>query len=644
MKFSVHQVTRRATGGEIARTRTLETDAPVIGRGAECDIHLPDLAVDLRHARLTTRAGGIVVIEALGGLGFEVDGRFTRLAELNPAKGADVVIGRYRLAFSLTEPDEVRISVSSASGAADTPSGAADTALFAPRAVFLGRRPLAWALGLTVLLACLAIPTALFFLGQGHRTIQVDQQWTSGPLSTSHAFLQNNCQACHVKAFVAVRDDACLSCHAAKPTAAQLAAAPDKKRADGGPPPILIRAHAPAARLRAGAPLPSDLSRRLTAWLDGAVNHPNDRCASCHVEHVPLLHHGTTPPILPRPIPLLKTVNSCADCHQSLRSRLPKTALADTPSWVAHPEFRPLVPVAYSGGKVVTHRVNLAQTSATFTGLIFSHRVHLLAGGGVARLAVELGTSRGYGGALGCAACHHADATGRGFVAVTMERDCRGCHTLAVARTATGVRTLPNGSVEKLIAFVRSFSTGTTAPATKRVEVDRRRPGEPVSVSTEGVGGKAQSSTARMAEVLRASAAPGGSCAFCHVISSPPLGSIVFVVAPVPQLSRHLPAGAFDHGLTPHHQDARGRATCGTCHAAQRADAARDLILPSIQRCAACHGNRRALAPGLSNCEECHGYHEPGRSRLTLRDREQIAAWRPALIKVSQATWLDHDR
>ncbi len=36
---------------------------------------------------------------------------------------------------------------------------------------------------------------------------------SSGSLSRGHAALGDNCQACHVKPFVAVRDDACKSCH-----------------------------------------------------------------------------------------------------------------------------------------------------------------------------------------------------------------------------------------------------------------------------------------------------------------------------------------------------------------------------------------------------------------------------------------------
>ena len=53
MSFVLRQIAHRtAGGGDIVRTRTLTTEEPVIGRGADADIQLGDLAVSLRHAVL----------------------------------------------------------------------------------------------------------------------------------------------------------------------------------------------------------------------------------------------------------------------------------------------------------------------------------------------------------------------------------------------------------------------------------------------------------------------------------------------------------------------------------------------------------------------------------------------------------------
>ena len=48
-----------------------------------------------------------------------------------------------------------------------------------------------------------------------HVRIHPDQQWSSGPLSKAHAFLEKDCQSCHQAKFVSVRDEACLTCHTA---------------------------------------------------------------------------------------------------------------------------------------------------------------------------------------------------------------------------------------------------------------------------------------------------------------------------------------------------------------------------------------------------------------------------------------------
>ena len=611
MSFSLHQVSLRAGGGEIARARRLDAAQPIIGRGAECDIHLPDLAVDLRHARLSETPSGKVRIEALGSLGFEIAGRFVRQAEVDPGAEPAIIIGPYRLTFRRGSASEVVVSVSRGPEVANA-KGRDEKAVFSPNSRMFGRRSLAWTFGLVILFACLAVPAAVFFLGGGHRTIHADQQWTSGPLSKAHAFLQGDCQACHRQAFVAVRDEACLSCHAAS----RIASAADIGRAGthawGGPPPRLVLTHAPGDRLFAATPPPRDAAGRVGLLFAKAFNHPSTRCASCHLEHISADRTAASRPGGPRPLPFLKTVNTCAGCHSALRSRVADTRLRDAPDWAGHPDFRPYVAVGAPGGRVRLARIDLAATPVAYTGLIFSHRLHLLPGGGVAREASELGGARGYGGPLSCASCHRQDVNGRGFRPVTMERDCAACHSLAFARDAGGLRTLPHGSVAKLLAVARSLDGGARGGGAGPPMDGRRRPGVAPTIAWPGVP-VASSGSGWGDRLVRASFAPGGACAYCHVVSSPPAGSLAYVVAPVPQVARHLPTGAFDHGLPAHHQDARGQPTCASCHAAKDAEQAGAVLMPSITRCAACHGSSTAARKAASDCVECHRYHDPGR-------------------------------
>jgi hypothetical protein len=41
----------------------------------------------------------------------------------------------------------------------------------------------------------------------------MDASWRTGALSVRHHGLEDNCEACHTEPFVAVRDEACLTCH-----------------------------------------------------------------------------------------------------------------------------------------------------------------------------------------------------------------------------------------------------------------------------------------------------------------------------------------------------------------------------------------------------------------------------------------------
>ncbi|HEX5775955.1 MAG TPA: FHA domain-containing protein, partial [Caulobacteraceae bacterium] len=111
MSFVLRQIAQRAGGGEIVRTRELTAAEPVIGRGADADIQLGDLAVSLRHARLRMTGPGRVEVEALGPTGFELDGEEVARAELKPADGPVVGFGSYRLALS-AQGDDVVVTVS----------------------------------------------------------------------------------------------------------------------------------------------------------------------------------------------------------------------------------------------------------------------------------------------------------------------------------------------------------------------------------------------------------------------------------------------------------------------------------------------------------------------------------------------------
>src|SRR5579859_3190129 len=278
--ITLRLITRQAGGGEIVRTRRIDTGEALIGRAPGCDIHLPDLAVDMEHALLRALGQGRVSIESLTGEPFQVGGKPALRVELDAANAQVVSFGAYELVFSLGAEDDVVVTVlRREDDYHPTPS------LFSLKASVFGRRRMAWTLGLAILALCLILPIAgAAWFRNSH--IHPDQQWSTGPLSKAHAFLDKDCQACHAKAFVAVRDETCLGCHRASPDPAAAARIDARVTAEGSPfLPLLVSEHADHAKLARAMPPPATLRGRVAGVFETALNHPADRCASCHREH-----------------------------------------------------------------------------------------------------------------------------------------------------------------------------------------------------------------------------------------------------------------------------------------------------------------------------------------------------------------------
>jgi hypothetical protein len=556
VSFVLRQITRRTGGGDIVRTRTLTTAEPVIGRGADADIQLGDLGVGLRHAQLRRTKADHVEVEALGPTGFEVDGQEVTRAELTLAAAPVLTFGAYGLTLT-TEGGDVIVTVARDEDAEEAVAG--DERVFSLAATGFSKRRLAWTLALLILAVGLAWPIAGFFMDR-NQTIRGDAQWSSGPLSQAHAFLEDDCQACHVKAFVAVRDDACMTCHEAGRDAAVLRKISAEVKANGSPDaPRLVLDHADHERLLHGAPLPGDFGGKVEGVFRRVFNRPDDRCGSCHVEHTAA-----------RKIPALVNVNDCAGCHAELKGRLKDTDLADVTDWGRHPDFRPLVTVSPAAPQL--QRIALAQRPRENTGLVFPHRLHVSPTGGPARMATTLAK---YGAPLDCGDCHRPDKGGRGFAPVQMERDCADCHSLGYVQVGNQFRRLPHGDPKKVeVALRAEFG--------------------------DGAAGR-----------IRAAFSEGGACVDCHTVTA---GAGGYRIAPVHLADRFLPRGAFDHSVPEHRRTAKGQPACATCHAAATSESSADLLLAPIAKCADCHGKTEAQvhAPGGAECSECHSYHAPG--------------------------------
>jgi len=604
--FAVRSITRSTTGAEIVhRPQVHESETITVGRGSDCEVRLPDLAVSLRHATLTRNASGTVTVTALGSEPFDVNGQFTAKAELKPSDKPTLTFGSHVLTLG-ENPDDgsVLVDVNRLEGAPDAAAAENERGIFELAGAGLQKRPVAWAFALIALLVGLVWPIAAY-ITHANRTIHADKQWSSGPLSKSHAFLNGNCQACHVKAFVSVRDEACLACHQATKTPQDAAAIKARNHDWGGPEKVsLIRDHADHEALMRAAPLPRDPIGAIQAIFRRTFNRPNERCASCHLEHLadtPVKNaNGTPGPAQPRETPVLRLTNTCVGCHDRIRERLSgATALRDTPDWRHHPEFRPFTartPVGSAPARLF--RTSLVEHPSDYSGLIFSHKAHLDPSGGVARMAVGLRLSTG---ALACADCHRPTKDGRGFLPVEMTRDCSSCHSLAYAPG----RNLPHGHPDKVIAAMEAGGGGGSHAA-------ERSPPNFLTRLISSITGRADVSPAPTG--YRALFAPKGLCAECHVVIAPTNGGLDYKIRAVNQTARYLPWGDFNHSIHAHQRHPNGEPNCAECHTAPDSDRPEELLLPRIAECASCHGRTKDKTPqaASADCAECHSYHAPG--------------------------------
>ena len=560
MTFLIRTIDLTSSGREIIRDRTVEQDTLSIGRSSENDIHLPDLAVEQKHATIHQLNNGDLAVASVGTMGFTHDGRKTTSASIDPATGGELGFGTYRLQISLNANGAPTITISqveSTLGADDTTGG------FALAAALPSKRAMAWLGLLVIVLAFLAIPIYTHLnrsTGVGdfdqESQVKMDASWSTGALSTAHHGLEDNCEACHVKPFESVRDETCLTCHEA------------------------IGDHADVPRQNTGRGPLSKGDEIQWAIADMFGKEGQGSCTTCHTEHE---GEGRMEPTAQK---------FCAECHNGMDSRLTDTALANAADFGdAHPQFQAVFHPTL--GSDETARVSLSKKPVEQHGLKFPHELHMNNSGGVARMASNIGSKKGYGSNLVCADCHTPTADKNSFLPVDMEDDCEACHSLVYDRVGTTFRSLRHGNVAEMQADLRAMDRAPRRPVT----TGRRRPGEYAQ------GGRYYQNFGRPARsyiAVNRALAPDGVCGECHI---PTTKNGKADVMPV-----HLRDSYFIHGYFDH--NAHEQEDCTTCHAADTSKSATDLLMPEIAICRDCHlGEKATQAEVPSSCAMCHSYH-----------------------------------
>jgi len=538
-----------------------------IGRGTQCQIHLPDPRVALEHARITVSESE-ATLEAKAGRvlinGYEVAG-----AKL--AVGDRIEVGPYLLEVEAPPPGRpLALSVTLVE-----PLAAATDRRFVLQPPRLSVRRLSYITFIGTLLLCLLVPVAPELLGYSDapraagasdgneyvvRTVAAKfvQAWNPGPVSQSHQPFGSGCLACHTFPFVQVRDVACIACHKT------------------------IREHVPAAELTGAQ------GRKFR----------DTRCAECHRDHKGI---AMTP----------RAQEQCAACHRDVRGvRANATSEKATDFRTEHPEFRVTLIDADRPDSI--QRVRLGTPAAPElierSNLKFNHALHLDPGGvrdpdGKRDPAGAL-TAQGFRTVLRCDDCHKPTEGGALMAPVVMELHCQRCHSLAFEPKVTK-RQVPHGDEAAVATMLREFYArlvlGDVPPdVTTPRDLPRMRPGAVLTYDDRQQALKIADAKARL--VLRELFETRDVCSTCHKVSRKS-SDVGWEVAPVRVADVWMPQALFTHAK-------HATEPCSKCHDVSRSRDAKDIAMPGIDVCRECHvGVRMVAGKVTSDCATCHKFH-----------------------------------
>ena len=227
-----------------------------------------------------------------------------------------------------------------------------------------------------------------------HTPLPSSMAWNPGQIDASHQFFGADCEKCHQKAFLTVRDNACLTCHANTP------------------------AHADPAKFN----LPQ---------------LGNAECRTCHQDH-----NGARG--------LIRTDQRlCSDCHISLKAHTQNASVFEDVGdfGKSHPEFKIDLPGWDAANKFAPQRVTFKSDLKENSGLKFNHLKHLKPDG--------LEAPKGHR-TLDCKSCHVPDAGGAKMRPVNFEAMCHDCHTLGFDALSPD-REVPHGKVSEVIYMLNEY-------------------------------------------------------------------------------------------------------------------------------------------------------------------------------------------
>ena len=570
METLLTNVTVNPRGQAMREQRRVSGAVLRLGRGTQCEIHLPDSRVALIHARLTaTETGAAIEVES-GQI--VVNGR--DVVRVNLAVGDRVEIGPYLIEVESPPANlQLALSIRLASPLSKVELGGRQRLRI--RASKISIRRLSYLGFAGVLLLFLLLPVAPHLL-QGAGLLPANdsprldteimhalsmaflQTWNPGPLSRGHQVFADNCGACHALPFIQVRDAECIACH--KDTREHVAASESTGQRS-----VVLR---------------------------------ETRCAECHRDH--------------KDAPMVSRArDECAACHGENKGEFSRDSTGKVTDFALdHPAFR--LTLSDAAHPAQTRRVRqgaeMSEKLVERSNLKFNHKLHLDPAGvrdpQGKRDAAGMRDARGRRTVLDCDSCHQRESDGRRMAPVSMEQHCQSCHSLAFEPTVTS-RQVPHGSEVAIATMLREFYArlvlgdtpkGVTPPS----DLPRKRPGAELSTAESQRALRIADRKAQ--QVLHDLFERRQVCSTCHHVSrrSDVAG---WAVAPIAVARQWMPAAKFTHAR-------HTTQSCTTCHNVTKSAVAEDIAMPDIAKCRECHvGVRPVHNRVTSDCAICHTFH-----------------------------------
>jgi len=559
MQILIRRIQRDRKGNEELFETSIAGSQLSVGHRNDQNLQLLDPEIAALHAVLSAGRGGRFALRCIGAARVRLDGKSVANAKLRP--GSRVELGRQTLTV-VPPPPGFDAAVEVLAIAQGEGYGPATHFVIDLDRTGLRPRRWAWSALALILVLGLLLPLAGYWqpgFGQWLRAQALfpsDAAWSSGPISNAHhgPDIGTDCNVCHQRLFEPTPDRACRHCHQN------------------------VQGHYH--------------SDQLTREPTGSAN-----CASCHREHN-------------QPGNLVRADSGlCVDCHGDLNPVLladPVEPLLPVRGFNAsdHPAFR-LTLLRFDAGAWTwsESRESVVDSLPPREGsnLRFSHRTHL------DPVKVHRTDT---GAAPGCSDCHSLASDGEHFQPINMESRCRSCHSLAFDENEP-LKQLPHADVAAAVTALEEHFLRRQLVPQSALQSVRRRPGQaliadpctrnPVACAHDRADLEAENQFTR------------SGCITCHEVREQPglPPATRWQVLPVRLVVDWYPHARFDHAV---HLGVAidgqvGDRNCLGCHAADRSEASADILIPTLQRCLDCHGERRGAGIVKLDCSACHAFH-----------------------------------